>query len=93
MSTTDPDATIMLSKDGAHLGYQTHYVVDGGKARMILDAFVAPSEVMENQPMRGSASSAPAFAGNCVLGRSRLIAHTGPQRTVVPLKPSTCARM
>ena len=24
MSTTDPDATIMLSKDGAHLGYQTH---------------------------------------------------------------------
>lgn len=22
--------------DGAHLGYQTHYVVDGGKARIIL---------------------------------------------------------
>ena len=41
MSTTDPDATIMLSKDGAHLGYQTHYVVDGGKARIILAALVA----------------------------------------------------
>ena len=93
MSTTDPDATIMLSKDGAHLGYQTHYVVDGGKARMIVDAFVAPAEVMENQPMRGSASSAPAFVGNCGLGRSWVIAHTGPKRTVVPLKPSTCARM
>ncbi len=52
MSTTDPDATIMLSKDGAHLGYQTHYVVDGGKARIILAALVAPAEVMENQPMR-----------------------------------------
>jgi transposase len=51
MSTTDPDATIMLSKDGAHLGYQTHYVVDGGKARIILAALVAPAEVMENQPM------------------------------------------
>lgn len=51
MSTTDPDATIMLSKDGAHLGYQTHYVVDDGKARIILAALVAPAEVMENQPM------------------------------------------
>src|SRR5205085_4681036 len=51
MSTTDPDATIMLSKDGAHLGYQTHYVVDGGKARIILTVLVTPAEVMENQPM------------------------------------------
>jgi transposase len=51
ISTTDPDATIMLSKDGAHLGYQTHYVVDGGKERIILAALVAPAEVMENQPM------------------------------------------
>jgi len=51
MSTTDPDATMMLSKDGAHLGYQTHYVVDSGKARIILAALVAPAEVMENQPM------------------------------------------
>jgi transposase len=51
MSTTDPDATMMLTKDGAHLGYQTHYVVDGGKARIILAALVAPAEVMENQPM------------------------------------------
>lgn len=51
VSTTDADATIMLSKDGAHLGYQTHYVVDGGKARIILAALVAPAEVMENQPM------------------------------------------
>jgi transposase len=52
MSTTDPDATIMLSKDGAHLGYQTHYVVDGGKNRIILNVLVTPAEVMENQPMR-----------------------------------------
>jgi transposase len=51
VSTTDPDATIMLPKDGAHLGYQTHYVVDGGKARIILAALGAPAEVMENQPM------------------------------------------
>jgi hypothetical protein len=50
-STTDPDATIMLHKDGSHLGYRTHYVVDGGKARIILNVFVAPAEVMENQPM------------------------------------------
>src|SRR5260370_3008056 len=51
ISITDPDATIMLTKgDGRHLGYHTHYVVDGGKARIILAALVTPSEVMENQP-------------------------------------------
>ncbi len=51
VSTTDPDATIMLHKDGSHLGYQTHYVVDGGKSRIIMNVLVTPAEVMENQPM------------------------------------------
>jgi len=51
VSTTDPDATIMLHKDGSHLGYQTHYIVDGGKSRIILNVLVTPAEVMENQPM------------------------------------------
>src|SRR6266446_5596266 len=52
VSTTDPDATVMQDKGGgSHLGYHTHYVVDGGKARIILAALVTPSEVMENQPM------------------------------------------
>lgn len=50
--TTDPDATIMPTKgQGFHLGYHTHYVVDGGKKRIILNVLVTPSEVMENQPM------------------------------------------
>jgi transposase len=53
VSTTDPDATPMrLKGGGTHLGYQVHYVVDGGKARVILQALVTPSEVMDNQPMR-----------------------------------------
>src|SRR5712691_6547660 len=51
VSTTDPDASMMLTKGGSHLGYQTHYVVDGGKARIILGVLVAPSEVSENKPM------------------------------------------
>src|SRR5260370_19555980 len=51
VSTTDPDASLMLTKDGAHVGYHTHYVVDGGKSRIILQALVTPSEVMDNQPM------------------------------------------
>ncbi len=51
VSTTDPDATIMLHKDGSHLGYQRHYVVDGGKSPIILTVLVTPAEVMENQPM------------------------------------------
>jgi transposase len=52
VSTTDPDATPMrLKGGGTHLGYQTHYVVDGGKRRIILGVLVTPGEVMENQPM------------------------------------------
>ncbi len=52
VSTTDPDATpLRLKGGGTHLGYQTHYVVDGGKKRIILGGLVAPGEVMENQPM------------------------------------------
>jgi hypothetical protein len=34
------------------LGYHTHYVVDGGKARIILAALVTPADVMENVPMQ-----------------------------------------
>ncbi len=36
-----------LKGGGSHLGYHTHYVVDGGKARIILQVLVTPSEVME----------------------------------------------
>src|SRR5829696_8038878 len=51
VSTTDPDATPMpYGERGTRLGYQDHYVVDGGRARTILTALVAPAEVQENQP-------------------------------------------
>lgn len=51
VSTTDPDATPMNVHGESRLGYHDHYVVDGGKARIILQAFVTPADVMENQPM------------------------------------------
>jgi transposase len=52
ISTTDPDATpLRLKGGGTHLGYQTHYAIDGGKQRIILGVLVAPGEVMEHQPM------------------------------------------
>ena len=51
-SRTDPDASVMPTRGGSHLGYHTQYVVDGGKARIILAALVTPAEVMENMPMR-----------------------------------------
>lgn len=52
VSTTDPDASPMrLKGGGARLGYHTHYVVDGGKQRVILGVLVTPAEVMENQPI------------------------------------------
>ena len=42
VSTTDPDATLMPTKDGTDMGYRTHYVVDGGRARIIVAALVTP---------------------------------------------------
>jgi len=53
VSRTDPTAAPMKASDGvpASLGYHTHYVVDGGKARVILAALVTPASVMDNTPM------------------------------------------
>ncbi len=50
-STTDPDAAPMNDGRQSALGYQDHYVVDGGKARIILAALVTPADVMENTPL------------------------------------------
>src|SRR4029453_2544234 len=52
VSPTDPDATPMQTKNGTALGYHDHYVVDGGRARIILAALVPPAAVMANVPMR-----------------------------------------
>ena len=50
-SFTDPDASpLRPSGTGARLGYHDHYVVDGGKARIILVALVTPAAVQDNQP-------------------------------------------
>ncbi len=51
VSTTDPDAAPMKVPGHAALGYHDHYVVDGGKHRIILAALVTPADVMENVPM------------------------------------------
>lgn len=50
-SPTDPDAGLMQTRDGLHAGYLDHYVVDGGKARIILNALVTPADVKENLPL------------------------------------------
>jgi hypothetical protein len=52
VSPTGPDATPMRTKNGTALGCHVHYVVDGGKRRIILAALVTPADVMENVPMR-----------------------------------------
>ncbi len=53
LNPTDPDASPMSRFTGAaaKLGYHTHYVVDGGKARIILAALVTPASIMDNTPM------------------------------------------
>jgi transposase len=51
VSSTDPDATPLGKGHEGKLGYHDHYVVDGGKARIILAAFVTPADVQDNQVM------------------------------------------
>ncbi len=51
VSRTDPDAASMSSGGRVTLGYQDHYVVDGGRHRIILHALAMPADVMENTPM------------------------------------------
>ena len=54
VSTTDPDASPMYQKNkrSGRLGYLTHYAVDGGKARVVLNVLVTAAEVTENLPMQ-----------------------------------------
>src|SRR5215212_5721800 len=53
ISPIDPDATPMQSSTGgnAMLGYRDHYVVNGGKARIILSALVTPASITDNTPL------------------------------------------
>lgn len=48
-SLTDEDATALRSS--SHLGYHTHYVVDGGCKRIILGALVTPANIQDQFPM------------------------------------------
>jgi transposase len=50
-SPTDPDAAFMNDGRRPALGYHDHYVVDGGRNRIVLKALVTPADVMENTPM------------------------------------------
>ncbi len=51
VSLTDPDAVLMRQHNqGVHLRYRDHYLVDGGKARIILGVLVTAADVMENMP-------------------------------------------
>ena len=69
-SPTDPDAALMNDGRRPALGYHDHYVVDGGKARIILQALVTPADVMENTPMLD------------LLWRARFRWHLRPKRAV-----------
>ena len=72
VSTTDPAAAPMRASPGERtkLGYHDHYVVDGGRGRVILQALVTPADVMENAPMLD------------LLHRARFRWHLHPKRAV-----------
>lgn len=49
---TDPDATpVTNGHESGRLGYTVHYVVDSGKARIILAALATLSSIQDNTPM------------------------------------------
>jgi transposase len=51
VSVTDPDAVLMKQHgQGTRLRYRNHYLVDGGKGRIILGVLVTAADVMENMP-------------------------------------------
>jgi transposase len=81
-STTDPDAALMKAAgQRAAFGYHDHYVVDGGKARIILHALVTPADVMENEPMLDQ------------LRRVRFRWHLRPERVVADTTYGTVANI
>jgi transposase len=51
VSTTDTDAAPLRIGGEPRLGYHDQYVVDGGRARIILAALVTPADVQDNQVM------------------------------------------
>ena len=44
-------AKALTAGGSAVLGYREHYVVDGGKARIILSALVTPASITDNTPL------------------------------------------
>jgi len=77
VSTTDPDATPIQTGVKPALGYRDHYVVDGGKARIILNAVVLPGDIMDNTPMLD------------LLNRARFRWHLHPKRAIADAKYGT----
>lgn len=52
VSRTDPDARLSGHlKTSSRMSYKAHYVVDGGKARIVLSALVTRADLQDNQPM------------------------------------------
>jgi transposase len=77
VSTTDVDAMPLQIGERAALGYREHYVVDGGRARIILAALVTAGDVMDNTPMLD------------LLQRVRFRWHLHPKRAVGDAKYGT----
>jgi len=48
-SLTDADATPIRGKK--EIGYHTHYMVDGGRSRIILGVLVTPADILDHTPM------------------------------------------
>jgi hypothetical protein len=85
VSTTDPDASpIYAAQEQRHLPAglpDALRVVDGGKARVILDVLVTPAEVTENLPMLELLFTGAVFVGACTHAGSAQMPPTALPRT------------
>ncbi len=85
VSTTDPDASPMhqKNKSSGKLGYLTHYVVDGGKARVVLNVLVTGRRSRRTSPCGRCSLGAPSV-GACVRVRLPGMRPTARGRTQRP---------
>jgi hypothetical protein len=83
VSTTDHDASPMhqKKKSASRLGYLTHYVVDGGKARVILEIRWSRAPRLQRTSPCWRCSSGAVFDGACTPARSRGTPPTERRRT------------
>jgi transposase len=83
LSPTDPDASLMQHKKrgASRIGYHAHYVLDGGKARVILRTCFSPRRTSPRTSPCSICCGGPSSAGERGCAGSRATPPTAPRRS------------